>query len=44
VLDSRLLKRVCGPNREEMVGDRRKFHNEEIVNVYPAPYIIRKMN
>jgi hypothetical protein len=35
VLDSRVLGRIFGHNREEEVtGGWRKFHNEELHNLY----------
>jgi hypothetical protein len=29
VLESRLLRRIFGPKRDEVTGERRKVHNEE---------------
>jgi hypothetical protein len=34
VFEDRVLKRIFGPKRNEMVGDWRKLHNEERHNLY----------
>jgi hypothetical protein len=36
-----VLRIICGPKREEVVGDWRKLHNEELHNLYASPSIIR---
>jgi hypothetical protein len=36
-----VLKRIFGPNRDEMAGDWRKLHKEELHNLYSSPSIIR---
>jgi hypothetical protein len=35
------LKRIFGPERDEMTGGWRKLHNEELRNLYSSPNIIR---
>jgi hypothetical protein len=30
MFENRMLKRIFGPKRDEMMGDRRKLHNEEL--------------
>jgi hypothetical protein len=40
VLENRMLRRVFGPNKEEIRGWR-KLHNEELYNLYCSPSIIR---
>jgi hypothetical protein len=37
VLENRVLRRIFGPKREEVGGDWRRLHNEEIHNLYTAP-------
>jgi hypothetical protein len=32
---------MCGPRRDEVTGDWRKLHNEELHNLYSSPNIIR---
>jgi hypothetical protein len=33
--------RIFGPKRDEVVGEWRKLHNEELNDLYPSPNIIR---
>jgi hypothetical protein len=40
VFESRALRRIYGPKRNEMMGGWRKLHNEELHNVYISPNII----
>ena len=41
VFESRVLRRVFGPNRDEVTGEWRKLHNEELRDVYSLPNIVR---
>jgi hypothetical protein len=41
VFENRVLRRIFGPKRDEVVGDSRKLHNEELHNVYSSPSVIR---
>jgi hypothetical protein len=41
VFENRVLRRIFGPKRDEMTGDWRKLHNEELHNLYFSPNIIR---
>jgi hypothetical protein len=41
VCQNRVLRRVFGPKRDEVTGDWRKLHNEELHNLYSSPNIIR---
>jgi hypothetical protein len=34
------LRRIFGSKRNEVIGDWRKLHNEELYNVYSSPSII----
>jgi hypothetical protein len=36
-----VLRRIFGPKRDEVIGGRRKLHNEELHNLYFSPSIIR---
>jgi hypothetical protein len=36
-----VLRRIFGPKRDEVKGDWRKLHNEELHNLYSSPNIIR---
>jgi hypothetical protein len=40
VFENRVLKRIFGP-KEEVAGDWRKLHNEELYNFYASSNIIR---
>jgi hypothetical protein len=41
VLEKRVLRRIFGPKRDEVIGGWRKLHNGELRNVYSSPSIIR---
>jgi hypothetical protein len=41
VLENRVLRRICGPKRDEVTGGWRKLHSEEVHNLYSSPNIIR---
>jgi hypothetical protein len=43
VFENRVLKRIFRPSRDEMTGDWRKLHNEELHDLYSSPSIIRVM-
>jgi hypothetical protein len=36
-----LLRRIFGPKRDEVTGEWRKLHNEELRDLYCSPGIIR---
>jgi hypothetical protein len=40
---NRVLRRMFGLKRDEVMGDWRKLHNEELHNLYYSPSIIRMM-
>ena len=41
VLVSRVLRRIFGPRRDEVIRKWRKQHNEELNDLYPSPNIVR---
>jgi hypothetical protein len=41
VSENRVLKRLFGPKKEELVGDWRRLHHEELHNLYVSQNIIR---
>jgi hypothetical protein len=43
VFENRALRRIFGPKRGELKGEWRKFHNEELHNLYSSPNIIRQI-
>jgi hypothetical protein len=40
-LENRVLRRIFGPKGNEVTGERRKLHNEELHDLYFSPSIIR---
>jgi hypothetical protein len=40
VFENRVLRRIFGPKRDEVTGDRGKLYNEELHNLYSSPNII----
>jgi len=36
-----MLRRVFGPKRDEVTGEWRKLHNEELSDLYSLPIIVR---
>jgi hypothetical protein len=43
VFETRMLRRICGPKREEVMEGWRKLHNEDLCDLYSLPSIIRIM-
>jgi hypothetical protein len=41
VFENRVLRKIFGPKRDEVMGEWRKFHNEELRDLYSSPSIIR---
>ena len=41
VFENRVLRRIFGPKRDEVIGEWRKFHNEELNDLYFSPNIVR---
>jgi len=41
VFENMVLRRIFGPRRDEVTGEWRRFHNEELNNLYPSPNIVR---
>jgi hypothetical protein len=40
VFENRVLRRIFGPERDDVTEGWRKLHNEEIHNLYSSPNII----
>ena len=41
VFENRVLRRIFGPKRDEVTGEWRKLHNEELKGLYSSPNIVR---
>jgi len=41
VFENRVLRKVFGPKRDEVTGEWRKLHNEELSDLYSLPNIVR---
>jgi hypothetical protein len=44
VFENRVLRRIFGPKRDEVTGEWRKLHNEELHDLYSSPSVIRIIN
>jgi hypothetical protein len=44
VFEKRVLMRICGKKRGEVLGVWRKLHNKELHHSFSSPNIIRVMN
>jgi len=40
VLENKVLRRIFGPRRDEVTGDWRRLHNEELNDLYSSPNIL----
>jgi hypothetical protein len=40
VFENRVLRRIFGPKRDEVTGEWRRLHNEELNDLYSSPNII----
>jgi hypothetical protein len=43
VFENRVLRKIFGPKGDEVTGEWRKLHNEELHNLYSSPDIIRQI-
>jgi hypothetical protein len=37
VFENRMLRRIFGPKKDEVTGEWRKLHNEELRDLYSSP-------
>jgi hypothetical protein len=40
VLESRMLRKIFGPKRDEVTGEWKRLHNENLHGLYSSPIII----
>jgi hypothetical protein len=43
VFENRVLRRIFGPKRDEVTGEWRRLHTEELNGLYSSPNIIQVM-
>jgi hypothetical protein len=43
-IENRMLRSIVGPKRDEVTGEWRKLHSEELRDLYSSPSIIRIIN
>jgi len=41
VFEKRVLRRIFRPKRDEVIGEWRKLHNEELNDLYSPPNIVQ---
>jgi hypothetical protein len=41
VFENRVLRRIFGPKRNEVTGEWRRLHNEELHDLYSSPTIVQ---
>jgi len=41
VFENRVLKKIFGPKRDDVIGEWRKLHNAELNDLYFSPNIVR---
>ena len=40
VFENKVLRRIFGPRRDEVTGDWRRLHNEELNDLYSSPNMV----
>jgi hypothetical protein len=43
VCETKVMRRISGPKRDEVRGEWSKLHSEELNNLYSSPNIIRQV-
>ena len=40
VFENKVLRRISGPRKDEVTGDLKRLHNEELNDLYSSPNIV----
>jgi hypothetical protein len=43
MFENRVLRRIFGPKKDELIGEYRKLHREELHNLYSFPNTIKQI-
>ena len=43
LFENKVLRKIYGPKRDEMTGEWRRLHNEELHGLYDSPDVVRIM-
>jgi hypothetical protein len=43
MFENRILRRIFGPKKDEVTGEWRKLHDEELHNLYSSPNFIKQI-
>jgi hypothetical protein len=41
--ENKVLRRISGPKKDEVMGQQRKLHHGQLHNLYSPPHIIRQI-
>ena len=40
MFENRVLRRICGPKRDDVTGEWKELHNEELIDLYCSSNIV----
>jgi hypothetical protein len=44
VFENRVLRKIFGPKRDEVTGEKRTLHSEELLTLYSSPILLGGSN